>query len=124
MICFPSADQVGNPLLGRPLVRSLDFCEPSERTIINFAGTVSRALKKPPNPKAIHCPSGDQVGTKVVPDLSEKTIFLPESFAFMTEIDAVVVVVRFLMSLMANLPLCENLGNTFVYWTLIFGFQL
>src|SRR6266566_5652029 len=124
MICFPSADQVGNPLLGRPLVRSLDFCEPSERTIINFAGTVSRALKKPPNPKAIHCPSGDQVGTKAAPALSEKTTFLPEPSAFMTEIDAVAVVARFLMSLMANLPSRENLGNTSVYWTSISGSQL
>src|SRR5579864_7520277 len=99
MICFPSGDQVGNPLLGKPLVRSLDCCEPSERTIINFAGVVSRAPKNPPNPKAIHCPSGDQVGTKAAPDLLENTTFLLEPSAFMTDIDAVAVVARFFMSL-------------------------
>jgi len=81
---LPSGDQVGNPLFGRPLVSSLGCCEPSARTIINLnlAGSVSRAPKKPPNPKAIHCPSGDQVGTKAAPLLSEKTTFLSEPSAF------------------------------------------
>src|SRR4029077_21255441 len=124
MICFPSGDQVGNPLFGRPLVRSLDCCEPSERTIINFAGMVSRALKKPPNPKAIRCPSGDQVGTKAAPDLSAKTTFLSAPSAFITEIDAVATVARFLISLMANFPSRENLGKTSVYSNCISGSQL
>src|SRR5437879_8158592 len=124
MICFPSGDQVGDLLFGRPLVRYLDCCQPSARTIINLAGVVSRAPKKPQNPKAIHCPSGDQVGTKAAPFLSEKTTFLPEPSAFMTEIEAAAVVARFLMSLMANLPSRENLGNTSVYWTSISGSQL
>src|SRR2546427_11214817 len=124
MICFPSGDQVGNPLFGRPLVRSLDFCEPSERTIINLAGVVSRAPKKPPNPKAIHCPSGDQVGTKAAPFLSENATFLSEPSAFITEIDAAAVVARFLFSLMANFPSRENLGKTSVYWTSISASQL
>src|ERR1700722_8134389 len=108
-MCLPSGDQVGNPALGRPLVRSFDCCEPSARTITTFAGWVSRAPKNPPNPKAIHCPSGDHVGTKAAPALSEKTTFLPDPSAFITEIDAVDVVARFLMSLMASLPSRENL---------------
>src|SRR5260370_42094647 len=124
MISFPSGDQVVNPLWGKPLVRSLACCEPSERTIINFAGVVSRAPKKPPNPKAIHCPSGDQVGTKAAPFLSEKTIFLSEPSAFITEIDADAVVAKFLISLIASFPPQENLGKTSVYWTSISGSQL
>ncbi len=124
MIFFPSGDQVGNPLLGKPLVRSLDCCEPSARTIINLAGVVSRAPKKPPNPKAIHCPSGDQVGTKAAPFLSEKTTFLSEPSQFMTEIDAAAVVARLRMSLMASLPSRENLGKTSVYCTSMSGSQL
>src|SRR5713101_1016788 len=124
MIRFPSGDHVGNPLLGSPLVRSFDCCEPSARTIINFAGVVSRAPKKPPNPKAIHWPSGDHVGTKAAPSLLENTTFLLEPSASMTEIDAVPVVARFLMSLMANLPSRENRGKTSVYWTSISGSQL
>src|SRR5260370_41154350 len=115
MIFFPSGDEVGNPLLGRPLVRSLDSCEPSARTIINLAGVVSRAPKNPPNPKAIHCPSGDHVGTKAAPFLSEKTTFLPDPSAFITQIAAADVVARFLMSLLASLPSRENLGKTSVY---------
>src|SRR5712664_2533112 len=101
---LPSGDQVGKPLFGRPLVRSLDSCEPSARTIINLAGCVLRAPKKPPNPKAIHCPSGDHVGTKAEPSLSENTTFLLEPSAFITEIDAVATVARFFISLMARLP--------------------
>src|SRR5690348_10638509 len=124
MICFPSGDHVGKPLFGNPLVRSFDCCEPSARTIINFAGAVSRAPKNPPNPKAIHCPSGDQVGTNAAPFLSEKTIFLSEPSAFITEIEAAAVVARFLMSLMASLPSRENLGNTSVYCTSVSGSQL
>src|SRR5579863_7349648 len=115
MIFFPSGDQVGNPLFGRPLVRSFDSREPSERTITSFAGMVSRAPKNPPNPKAIHCPSGDHVGTKAAPSLSEKTTFLSDPSAFITEIDAVATVARFLISLMASLPSRENLGKTSVY---------
>src|SRR5689334_6230790 len=124
MIFFPSGDHVGNPLLGKPLVRSFDCCEPSARTIINLAGVVSRAPKKPPKPKAIHCPSGDQVGTKAAPDLSEKTTFLPEPSAFITEIDAVATLARFLISLIASFPSRENLGKTSVYWTSISGSQV
>src|SRR2546430_9945594 len=124
MIFFPSGDHVGNPLFGKPLVRSFDCCEPSARTIINFAGVVSRAPKKPPNPKAIHRPSGDQVGTNAAPFLSEKTTLRSEPSAFITEMDAAAVVARFLMSLMASLPSRENRGKTSVYCTSISGSQL
>src|SRR5579862_3155507 len=124
MIRLPSGDQVGNPLFGKPFVRSLDSWEPSARTIINFAGTVSRALKNPPNPKAIHCPSGDHVGTNAAPFLSENTVFLPDPSAFITEMDAVATVARFLISLIASLPSRENLGKTSVYWKSISGSQL
>src|SRR5260370_14451679 len=118
---FPSGDQVGKPLFGKPLVKSLDCCDPSARTIINLAGLVLRAPKKPPNPKAIHCPSGDHVGTKAAPSLSEKTTFLSEPSAFITDIGAVAVVARFFISLMANFPSRENRAKTSVYRTSISG---
>src|SRR5579863_7666475 len=115
MIFLPSGDQVGNPLFGRPLVRSFDSREPSERTITSFAGMVSRAPKKAPNPKAIHWPSGDHVGTKAAPSGSEKTTFLFEPSASMTEMVAVFTVAKFLMSLIASLPSREKRGKTSEY---------
>src|SRR5260370_13226307 len=114
---FPSGDQVGKPLFGKPLVKSLDCCDPSARTIINLAGLVLRAPKKPPNPKAIHCPSGDHVRTKASPSLSEKTTFLSEPSAFITDIGAAAVLPRFFISLMATFPSRANPRKTPAYPT-------
>src|SRR5688572_16885556 len=110
----PSGEKLGNPLFGVPFVRSFVCRDPSARTIITFAGLASRAPKNAPNPNAIHWPSGDHVGTNAAPAGSEKTTFLFEPSAFITEIDALPVVARFLMSLIARRPSRENCGNTSV----------
>src|SRR6267378_352084 len=83
---LPSEDQLGKPALGDPSVRSLAPV-PSARTIMIFAGLLSRALKNPPNPNTSHCPSGDQLGEYAAPVLSRNTRCLFEPSASMIEID-------------------------------------
>src|SRR5215468_3918914 len=58
---LPSGDQLGNPALGEPWVRT---CAPvpSFLTFMMVAGFDARSPKKPPNPNASHWPSGDHVG--------------------------------------------------------------
>src|SRR5260370_6458180 len=54
-MCFPSGDQLGNPLLRGPLVSSR-FSEPSGRIMISCEGLLSRSLKTAPSPKTTHSP--------------------------------------------------------------------
>src|SRR5260370_21724310 len=65
-MCFPSGEQLGNPLLRGPLVSSR-VSEPSGRIMISCEGWISRSCETAPDPKTTHCPSGDHEGEKAPP---------------------------------------------------------